>query len=423
MLDIKFIENNVDYVKRSLEKRKNDKSVDYIDEILSINSKRKEIIREVEELKKFRNETSKEIGKIKKIGGDITDIARKMKSVSDEISKFDSLLKEIEDKINSILLNIPNLPDDSVPVGDDETFNIVYKTFGKKPEFDFVPKPHYEIAEELNIVDFEKGAQLAKSRFSVYRGFGAKLERALINFMLDVQTENGYEEILPPFLVNEKAMTGTGQLPKFEEELFKCERDSLYLIPTAEVPLTNLYADSILSQDELPIKVTAYTPCFRREAGSYGQDVRGLIRQHQFNKVEIVKIVHPSDSMGELEGLLADAEKILQKLNLHYRVVTLCTGDLGFSAAKTYDIEVWLPGQNSYREISSCSNFKDFQARRASIRFRNESKKVEYAHTLNGSALAVGRTFLAILENYQQKDGSVIVPEVLREYVGCDVIK
>lgn len=422
MLDLKFIENNFEYVKRSLKKRNIDLDAD-IDKVLQLNSERKEIIKHVEKLKKYRNEVSKEIGKIKKSGGDISEITKKMKSVSEEIAKFDLSLKEVEDEINKILLNIPNLPDESVPVGDDETYNKLYKVFNEKPVFDFTTKAHFDIAENLRIIDFEKGAKLAKSRFSVYRGLGAKLERGLINFMLDLQTSKGYEEIIPPFLVNEKTMTGTGQLPKFEEELFKCEKDGLYLIPTAEVPLTNLYADSILSEDELPVKVTAYTPCFRREAGSYGQDVRGLIRQHQFNKVEIVKIAHPFYSMDELELLLADAEEVLQKLNLHYRVMTLCTGDLGFSAAKTYDIEVWLPGQNCYREISSCSNFKDFQARRASIRFRNSEKKLEYAHTLNGSALAVGRTVVAILENYQQKDGSVIVPEVLRDYVGADVIK
>lgn len=422
MLDLKFLENNFEYVKRSLKKRNIDLDAD-IDKVLHLNSERKEIIRHVEELKKYRNEVSKEIGKIKKSGGDISEITQKMKSVSEEVAKFDLSLKGIEDEINKILLNIPNLPDESVPIGGDETCNKLYKVFNEKPVFDFTPKAHFDIAENLHIIDFEKGAKLAKSRFSVYRGLGARLERGLINFMLDLQTSKGYEEIIPPFLVNEKTMTGTGQLPKFEEELFKCEKDGLYLIPTAEVPLTNLYADSILSEDELPVKVTAYTPCFRREAGSYGQDVRGLIRQHQFNKVEIVKIVNPSYSMDELELLLADAEEVLQKLNLHYRVMTLCTGDLGFSAAKTYDIEVWLPGQNCYREISSCSNFKDFQARRASIRFRNNEKKLEYAHTLNGSALAVGRTVVAILENYQQKDGSVIVPEVLRDYVGADVIK
>ncbi|MCB4203804.1 serine--tRNA ligase [Deferribacterales bacterium Es71-Z0220] len=420
MLDLKLITGNPELVKEGLKRR--NAEID-IDSILELDEKRRNLIKNVEELKKLRNDTSKEIGKIKKSGGDITEISAKMKKVSDDISEMDNAIKEIEEKIKDILLTIPNLPDETTPVGSNEENNVFYKSSGQKPAFDFEPKPHWEIAESLQLVDFEKGATLAKSRFSVYTGLGAKLERALINFMLDVQSENGYKEIIPPLLVNAKTMTGTGQLPKFEEELFKCERDELYLIPTAEVPLTNIYADTILNEEELPIKVTAYTPCFRREAGSYGKDVRGLIRQHQFNKVEIVKIAHPENSMEELELLLEDAEKILQKLGLHYRVMTLCTGDLGFSSAKTYDIEVWLPGQNCYREISSCSNFKDFQARRANIKFRNKNKKVEFAHTLNGSGLAVGRTFLAILENYQQKDGSVVIPEALRPYMGIEIIK
>jgi len=419
MLDLKLITGNPEYVKNELKKRNTE--ID-IENILKLDEERRKIILNVEELKKLRNDTSKEIGIIKKQGGDISEISARMKKVSEEISELDNMLKNVEETLKNILLNIPNIPDETVPVGSDENANVLYKEYGQKPSFDFEPKAHWEIAESLNLVDFEKGATLAKSRFSVYTGFGAKLERALINFMLDVQSENGYKEIIPPFLVNANTMTGTGQLPKFEEELFKCERDELYLIPTAEVPLTNLYADTILSEEDLPIKVTAYTPCFRREAGSYGKDVRGLIRQHQFNKVEIVKIAHPENSMMELELLLEDAEKILQMLGLHYRVMTLCTGDLGFSSSKTYDIEVWLPGQNCYREISSCSNFKDFQARRAGIKFRNKNKKVEFAHTLNGSGLAVGRTFLAILENYQQKDGSVVVPEALRPYLGVDII-
>lgn len=421
MLDLKLITNNPEFVKESLKKRNTE--ID-IDAILELDEKRRNLIKNVEELKKLRNDTSKEIGNIKKSGGDITEISAKMKKVSEDISIIDNKIKDIEEKIRDILLNIPNIPDETTPVGTSEEDNVLYKINGEKPNFDFEPKPHWEIAEHLKLVDFEKGATLAKSRFSVYTGLGAKLERALINFMLDVQTKNGYKEIIPPLLVNAKTMTGTGQLPKFEEELFKCERDDLYLIPTAEVPLTNIYADTIISEEELPIKLTAYTPCFRREAGSYGKDVRGLIRQHQFNKVEIVKIVNPENSMEELEILLEDAERILQMLGLHYRVMTLCTGDLGFSSAKTYDIEVWLPGQNCYREISSCSNFKDFQSRRANIKFRNKNKKVEFAHTLNGSGLAVGRTFLAILENYQQKDGSVVIPEVLRHYyMGLEVIK
>lgn len=419
MLDIKYIVNNFEEAKRLLSLRKYELN----DEILVFDAQRRKIIFEVEELKKLRNERSKEIGKIKKAGGNISEISAEMKDVSDEITRLDEQIKVVNTKMEQLLLNIPNFPDETTPEGADESCNVFYKDSGVKPDFDFAPKPHWEITESLGIVDFETGASLAKSRFSVYKSMGAKLERALINFMLDTQTENGYTEIIPPFLVNAKAMTGTGQLPKFEDELFKCERDELYLIPTAEVPLTNMFADKILSEEELTAKVTAYTPCFRREAGSYGKDVRGLIRQHQFNKVEVVKISKPEDSSQELEKLLSDAESVLKKLDLHYRVVKLCTGDIGFSSSKTYDIEVWLPGQNCYREISSCSNFKDFQARRANIRFRRKDGKVEFAHTLNGSGLAVGRTFLAILENYQTKDGHVIIPDVLRKYIGQDIIK
>jgi seryl-tRNA synthetase len=415
MLDLKFLIENVDFVKNKLLQRNSNAN---IDNIIELDKKRKEKILEVEELKRKRNSVSKEIGKLKKDGKDISEISAEMKTVSKRISDLDNELKEIIGKLQNILLEIPNIFDESVPIGIDENSNKFYKDWGIKREFSFEPKPHWEIAENLNLVDFEKGARLAKSRFSVYTGLGAKLERALINFMLDIQSKNGYLEVIPPLLVNSQTMTGTGQLPKFEEDLFKCERDNLYLIPTAEVPLTNLNANEILKEEQLPLKYTAYTPCFRREAGSYGKDVRGLIRQHQFNKVEIVKIVRPDNSEQELETLLENAEEILQLLGLHYRVMTLCSGDLGFSSAKTYDIEVWLPGQNCYREISSCSNFRDFQARRANIKYKPaNSKKSEFVHTLNGSALAVGRTFLAILENYQQDDGSVIVPEVLRKYM------
>jgi seryl-tRNA synthetase len=415
MLDLKFLIENVDFVKNKLLQRNSNAN---IDNIIELDKKRKEKILEVEELKRKRNSVSKEIGKLKKDGKDISEISAEMKTVSKRISDLDNELKEIIGKLQNILLEIPNIFDESVPIGVDENSNKFYKDWGIKREFSFEPKPHWEIAENLNLVDFEKGAKLAKSRFSVYTGLGAKLERALINFMLDIQSKNGYLEVIPPLLVNSQTMTGTGQLPKFEEDLFKCERDNLYLIPTAEVPLTNLNANEILKEEQLPLKYTAYTPCFRREAGSYGKDVRGLIRQHQFNKVEIVKIVRPDNSEQELETLLENAEEILQLLGLHYRVMTLCSGDLGFSSAKTYDIEVWLPGQNCYREISSCSNFRDFQARRANIKYKPaNSKKSEFVHTLNGSALAVGRTFLAILENYQQDDGSVIVPEVLRKYM------
>lgn len=419
MLDIKYIVNNFDEARRLLNLR----NYQLTDEMLNLDATRRKVIFEVEEFKKLRNEKSKEIGNIKKSGGDISGISLEMKGVSDKIVSLDEQLKNINAQLDQMLLSIPNFPDETTPEGTDESCNVLYRENGTRPVFDFDTKPHWELAEKLGIVDFEMGGRLAKSRFSVYKGMGAKLERALINFMLDTQTGKGYTEVIPPFLVNSKAMTGTGQLPKFEDELFKCEKDELYLIPTAEVPLTNMFSDSILSEDDLPAKVTAYTPCFRREAGSYGKDVRGLIRQHQFNKVEIVKISKPEESMNELEMLLEDAEDILKRLNLHYRVMELCCGDLGFSSSKTYDIEVWLPGQNCYREISSCSNFKDFQARRANIKYRKKDGKLEFAHTLNGSGLAVGRTFLAILENYQTKDGNVMVPEALKKYLGQDIIK
>ncbi|MGA1846178.1 serine--tRNA ligase [Deferribacter abyssi] len=423
MLDLRFIVANIELVKEKTHARGyND--VDF-DLILELDKKRRKIIQTVEKYKNERNEISKQIGVLKKKGENTKDIEEKVKSIKVEIEKLDEDLKNVEAEIKGILLRIPNLIDDTIPIGDDENDNVLYKEWGKKRDFDFEPKPHWDIAEALDIVDFERGVKLSKSRFSLYKGLGAKLERALINFMLDIQTKKGYLELMPPYLVNEQTMIGTGQLPKFEEELFKCERDNLYLIPTAEVPVTNIYANEILSEEEMPIYMTAYTPCFRREAGSHGKDVRGLIRQHQFNKVELVKIVKPEDSADELEKLLQDAEEILQLLNIPYRVVTLCSGDIGFSAAKTYDIEVWLPGLGTYKEISSCSNFKDFQSRRANIKFRRKgTKKVEYPHTLNGSGLAVGRTFLAILENYQQKDGSVIIPEVLRKYMdGIEVIE
>lgn len=415
MLDLRYIIENLEVVKEKTAQRNTE--IDF-DAIIKFDILRRSLIQETEDLKKYRNEASKEIGKLKKAGENIDEISAKMKQVSIDIGKKDGELKQVKTDIDNILLTIPNLLDDSVPLGADEDSNIFYREFGVKADLDFDTKAHWDIAEDLDLVDFERGAKLAKSRFSVYIGDGARLERALINFMLDVQATNGYREVIPPLLVNSTTMTGTGQLPKFEEDLFKCERDDLYLIPTAEVPLTNLHAGEILSEDKLPLCYTAYTPCFRREAGSYGKDVRGLIRQHQFNKVEVVKIVKPSESERELESLLENAEEVLKKLGLHYRVMILCSGDVGFSASKTYDIEVWLPGQNCYREISSCSSFKDFQGRRANIKFRSsKTKKAEVVHTLNGSGLAVGRTFLAVLENYQQADGSVIIPEVLRPYM------
>jgi len=347
-----------------------------------------------------------------------------MRQLGDEINDLESKLRIIEDKVQSFLLYIPNLPHNTVPVGKDETENVEIRRWGVPPEFDFEPLNHWDIGEILGIIDFERAGKIAGSRFAVMKGVGARLERALINFMLDLHISKGYIEVFPPLLVNRDSMIGTGQLPKFEEDLFKTEEPEYYLIPTAEVPVTNLHKNEILSEDDLPIYYVSYTPCFRKEAGSHGKDVRGLIRQHQFNKVELVKFVKPEDSYEELESLTKDAEEVLQRLGLHYRVIVLCTGDLGFSSAKTYDIEVWLPGQKRYREISSCSNFEDFQARRANIRFRKREKRgTEFVHTLNGSGLAIGRTVVAILENYQQRDGSVIVPEALRPYMGVDVIR
>ncbi|HKZ56536.1 MAG TPA: serine--tRNA ligase, partial [Thermodesulfovibrionales bacterium] len=333
-------------------------------------------------------------------------------------------LKELDEKAKAFLLNMPNIPHESVPVGRDETENAEIRKWGEPRQFDFEPMNHWDIGEILEIIDFERASKIAGARFAIMKGMGARLERALMNFMLDLNTSKGYKEIFPPIIVNRDSMIGTGQLPKFVHELFTIADPEFYLIPTAEVPVTNIHRNEILREEDLPIYYTAYTPCFRREAGSYGKDVRGLIRQHQFNKVELVKFVKPEDSFHELESLTRDAEDILQKLGLPYRVVSLCTGDLGFAASKTYDIEVWLPGQQRYREISSCSNFTDFQARRASIRFKKEGKKgTEFVHTLNGSGLAIGRTLIAILENYQQKDGSVVVPEALRSYMGIEVIK
>lgn len=421
MLDAKFVRSTIDVLKAALEKRGA-----YIDlsGFLSLEEERLRLLRESEELRNKRNIASEEIGKLKRQGQDAAQLMAEMKGVADRIREIDEALKGVEEKTGQFLLNIPNIPHASVPVGKDETANVEVRKWGEPRSFDFEPLNHWDIAEPLDITDFERGTKLAGARFSVMKGAGARLERALMNFMLDLNTSKGYKEIFPPILVNRESMTGTGQLPKFAAELFRIEDPELYLIPTAEVPVTNLHRGEILREDQLPICYTAYTPCFRREAGSYGKDVRGLIRQHQFNKVELVKFTKPEDSYDELEKLTRDAEEILQKLGLPYRVVVLCTGDMGFSSAKTYDIEVWLPGQNKYREISSCSNFEDFQARRASIRFKREGKKgTEFVHTLNGSGLAIGRTLVAVLENYQQKDGTVVVPEVLRPYMGTDVIK
>jgi seryl-tRNA synthetase len=422
MLDIELLRKNPEFVKERLRLRKEDYPR-LVDEALRLDEERRSILRELEALRAERNALSKEIGKRKSKGEQTAELEGKVKEIKEKIEGLEDKLSEVEEQLNRVMLSIPNIPHQSVPVGKDETENVEVRRWGVPKDFDFEPKAHYEIGEALGILDFESGASLAGSRFTVMWGWGAKLERALINFMLDFHTSRGYKEVWVPHLVKPEILEGTGQLPKFEEDLYFCERDSLYLIPTAEVPLTNLFRDTILEEKDLPIYLTAYTPCYRREAGAYGKDIRGIIRQHQFDKVELVKIVHPDTSDQELEKLTADAEEILKLLGLPYRVVALCTGDLGFASAKTYDIEVWFPSQNKYREISSCSNCTDFQARRMNTRFKDSQGRKRFVHTLNGSGLAVGRTLAAILENYQQKDGSVVVPEVLRDYLKADVIK
>lgn len=425
MLDPRLLRVNFEEVKRRLETRGGDFS--YLDEFPQLDERRRQIIGEVEELKAKRNSISKLIGQYKREKKDAQELMDQMAINNERIKELDAELKNVESKITEILLNTPNLPHESVPRGTSDEDNVEIRRFGEPTRFAFEPKPHWELAAELDLIDFERAGKISGSRFAVYKGLGAKLERALINFMLDVHTEqNGYFEILPPVIVNRDSMTGTGQLPKFEEDAFKLYNNPNYfLIPTAEVPVTNLHRDEILSADQLPISYCAYSACFRAEAGAAGRDTRGIIRQHQFNKVELVKFTKPEESYDELEKLTRDAEKILQLLGLPYRVVVLSTGDLGFSAAKTYDLEVWLPSYNSYKEISSCSNFEDYQARRANIRFRRSPKdKPEFVHTLNGSGIAVGRTWAAIVENYQQEDGSILVPEVLRPYMGgIEVIK
>jgi seryl-tRNA synthetase len=421
MLDIRFVRENVGVLEEALKKRNYPLS---LTAFLSLEEERRGMLKEAEELRGRRNTVSEEIGKLKREKKDTADLLNQMKSVSDTIKELDEKLRGLDEKITSFILNVPNIPHESVPVGKDETENVVVRTWGEPKEFDFPALNHWDIGEMLGIIDFDRASKIAGARFALMKGSGAKLERALMNFMLDLNTSKGYTEVFPPILVNRESMTGTGQLPKFEMELFRIADPEFYLIPTAEVPVTNIHRDEILQEKDLPFYYTAYTPCFRREAGSYGKDTRGLIRQHQFNKVELVKFSKPEDSYAELEKLTNDAEDILQRLGLPYRVVALCTGDLGFSASKTYDLEVWLPGQQRYREISSCSNFEDFQARRASIRFKREGKKgTEFVHTLNGSSLAIGRTVVAVLENYQQKDGSIVVPEALRPYMGTDIIQ
>jgi seryl-tRNA synthetase len=417
MLDVKFVRENIELMRRMLKNRQSDLE---LQPLLVLDEARRRVLVDVEEKKHLRNVASEEISRLKKEKKDACGLVEQMKQLGLEIKALDQQLAEVEENFRDFLMNMPNVPDDSVPVGKNEKDNSEIRTWGEKPVFDFEPKPHWEIGEALGILDFERGAKITGARFTLYWGAAAALERALISFMLDVHTKrHGYTEVLPPFMVNSVSMRGTGQLPKFKEDLFKVDGWDYWLIPTAEVPVTNIHSGEILEESELPKFYTAYTPCFRSEAGSHGKDTRGLIRQHQFNKVELVKFTRPEDSYSELENLLKNAETILQELGIHYRVVLLCTGDMGFSSSKTYDIEVWLPGQNTYREISSCSNFEDFQARRANIRFRRKGRsRTDLVHTLNGSGLAVGRTVVAILENYQQEDGTVVIPEVLRPYLG-----
>lgn len=417
MLDVKLLRDNLDEVKARMATR--GALVDW-DRFVAIDRERRDALASIERLKERKNRLSGEIGKLKKSGADASALMKETEEVSDAISKSEAPLAAIEARFEEFMLTLPNLPSPTVKVGKNEHDNREVRRWGEPRQFDFVPKNHWDIGEELGILDFQRAAKIAGARFTVYCGAGARLERSLINFMLDLHTgENGYQEMLPPALVNRAALVGTGQLPKFEADLFHLAPGDWFLIPTAEVPLTNLHREETLEREQLPIKYVAYTPCFRSEAGSYGKDVRGLIRQHQFNKVEMVKLTEPETSYDELESMVQNAEEVLRRLKIPYRVVELCTGDMGFGAAKTYDLEVWLPGQNTYREISSCSNCEDFQARRANLRYRRDKKgRPVFVHTLNGSGLAVGRTLVAVLENYQQKDGSVIVPEALRPYMG-----
>jgi len=416
MLDMRFVRNNPQIVQEALVRRG---SAVTLDEFLKLDEQRREKLFMVEQMKNRRNTVSEEIGKLKKAGQNAPDMVLEMRELSREIKEKDEEVKALEGRLQNILLDIPNIPHESVPTGASEADNPVMRTWGEPRSFGFQPKPHWDLGEALDIIDFERGSKVTGARFVFYKGLGARLERAVFNFMLDLHsTEHHYEEIFPPFIVNRDSMVGTGQLPKFAEDMFKIEGSDYYLIPTAEVPVTNLYRNEILDGEKLPLLHCAYSACFRAEAGAAGRDTRGLIRLHQFNKVELVKFCRPEDSYNELEKLTQNAEKVLQLLGLPYRVILLCTGDMGFSSAKTYDIEVWLPSYQAYKEISSCSNFEDFQARRAGIRFRNAKGKVELAHTLNGSGLAVGRTVAAILENYQEADGTVIIPEALRPYMG-----
>ncbi|HPF84353.1 Serine--tRNA ligase [bioreactor metagenome] len=417
MLDIRWIRSNADEVRQFLADRNNDLD---IGPLLGLDEERRLLLTETEELKARRNEGSRKVGAARARGEDASAAMEEMRVIGDRIKDIDARISEIDEKISDMLLSIPNRPHDSVPVGKDENDNPEVRRWGEPKQFSFEPKPHWDLGEALGILDFEKGASLAQSRFTVLKGLGARLERALLNFMLDLHTEkHGYLEVQPPFMVSSKTMRGTGQLPKFADDLYKCENDDLWLIPTAEVPLTNLHAEEILDEGQLPLYYTAYTPCFRREAGAYGRDVRGMLRQHQFDKVEMVKISSPETSYDELEKLTDNAEEVLRALGIPHRTICLCTGDMGFGASKTYDVEVWLPSQHKYREISSCSNCEDFQARRMNTRFRPaDGGKPRFVHTLNGSGIAIGRALIAVLENFQREDGSIGIPEVLVPYMG-----
>ena len=425
MLDLKKLRSNTEEVKKALSNRGEDFDVNVIDEVIALDEERRKILVDVEALKKQRNEVSAEIPKRKKAGEDVTEVMAEMREIGNKIKADDAKVAELNDKINYIMLRIPNIPNPAVPEGETDEDNVEIKRWGEPTKFNFEPKAHWDLGTDLDLLDFERGGKVAGSRFTVYKGRGARLERSIINYFLDKHTfENGYTEVLPPYMVNRDSMTGTGQLPKFEEDAFKVENNGYFLIPTAEVPVTNMYRNETLEGDKLPIKHAAYSACFRAEAGSAGRDTRGLIRQHQFNKVELVKFCKPEQSYEELDKLVQDAESVLQGLGLPYRIVRICKGDLGFTAALKYDIEVWMPSYNRYVEISSCSNFEDFQARRANIKYKNSPKeKPQFVHTLNGSGVAIGRTVAAILENYQQEDGSVVIPEALKEYMRCDLLK
>ena len=424
MLDLKRIRNNPEEIKLALTNRGEDFDVNVIDELVKLDEKRRNILSEVEILKSKRNQVSAEIPKLKKAGEDVAPIMAEMKELGNEIKEHDTNLAEVNEKIDYIMLRIPNIPNPQVPEGDSDADNVEIKRWGEPKSFNGEPKAHWDLGADLGILDAERGGKVAGSRFTFYKGLGARLERAVLNYFMDKHSDDhGYTEILPPYMVNRNSMTGTGQLPKFEDDAFKVENNGFFLIPTAEVPVTNMYRDEVLNGEDLPIKHVAYSACFRAEAGSAGRDTRGLIRQHQFNKVELVKFSRPEDSYDELEKLVRDAEEVLEELGLPYRKVRICKGDLGFTAALKFDLEVWMPSYNRYVEISSCSNFEDFQARRANIKFRDGKNKPQFVHTLNGSGLAVGRTVAAILENYQNEDGSVTVPDVLKRYMGVDVIK